>query len=127
MSIQAPYSQLSPEAVLDALEEVGFRCDGRILELNSYENRVYKIGIEDGSPVVAKFYRPGRWDDAAIREEHTFAAELAAKEIHVVAPLDDEIETLHLHRGFRDAVFPRRGVRWTEHGTTDERAWVGRF
>jgi Ser/Thr protein kinase RdoA (MazF antagonist) len=127
MSTQAPYSQLSPEAVLDALEEVGFRCDGRILELNSYENRVYQIGIEDGSPVVAKFYRPGRWDDAAIREEHAFAAELAGQEIPVVAPLDREGETLHFHRGFRYAVFPRRGGRWPELGTTEERAWVGRF
>ncbi len=127
MSIQAPYAQLSPEAVLDALEAVGFRCDGRILELNSYENRVYQIGIEDGSPVVAKFYRPGRWDDAAIREEHAFAAELAAQEIPVVAPLGREGEMLHFHRGFRYAVFPRRGGRWPELGTTDERAWVGRF
>ena len=66
---------------------VGFRCDGRVLALNSYENRVYQIGVEDGEPVVAKFYRPGRWSDAAIREEHAFAAELAAQEIPVVAPL----------------------------------------
>src|ERR1700721_895572 len=123
----APYSELSPEAVLDAIEAVGHRCDGRVLALNSYENRVYQVGIEDGSPVVAKFYRPGRWDDAAIREEHTFAAELAAQEIPVVAPLDREGETLHFHDGFRYAVFPRRGGRWPELGTTDERAWVGRF
>ena len=106
---------------------MGFRCDGRILELNSYENRVYQIGIEDAAPVVAKFYRPGRWSDAAIREEHAFAAELAAQEIPVVAPLDRDGATLHFHQGFRYAVFPRRGGRWPELGTADERAWVGRF
>jgi Ser/Thr protein kinase RdoA (MazF antagonist) len=123
----APYSELSPEAVLDALEARGLRCDGRVLALNSYENRVYQIGIEDGEPVVAKFYRPGRWSDAAIREEHAFAAELAAQEIPGVAPLPTGGQTLHLHRGFRNAVFPRRGGRWPELGTAEEREWVGRF
>jgi Ser/Thr protein kinase RdoA (MazF antagonist) len=123
----APYSELSPEAVLDALEAQGLRCDGRVLALNSYENRVYQIGIEDREPVVAKFYRPGRWSDAAIREEHQFAAELAAQEIPVVAPLATGGQTLHLHRGFRYAIFPRRGGRWPELGTAEEREWVGRF
>src|SRR5471032_964173 len=87
MNADAPYSKLSPENVLDAIEAVGFRCDGRVLALNSYENRVYQIGIEDGEPLVAKFYRPDRWSDAAIREEHAFAGELQAQEIPVVAPL----------------------------------------
>ncbi len=127
MSLEAPYAELSPEAVLDALEVLDFRCDGRVLALNSYENRVYQIGIEDGEPVVAKFYRPGRWSDAAIAEEHAFAAELAAQEIPVVAPLAPHGETLHFHRGFRYAVFPRRGGRWPELGRADEREWVGRF
>jgi Ser/Thr protein kinase RdoA (MazF antagonist) len=127
MSLDAPFSKLSPEAVLDALEALGFRCDGRVLALNSYENRVYQIGIEDGEPVVAKFYRPARWSDAAIREEHAFAAELAAHEIPVVAPLSHEGATLHRHQGFRYAVFPRRGGRWPELGTADEREWLGRF
>src|ERR1700735_1944602 len=104
MSSDAPYSELSPETVLDAIEAVGFRCDGRVLALNSYENRVYQIGIEDASPVVAKFYRPGRWSDAAIAEEHAFAAELAAQEIPVVAPLIQDGAALHVHRGFRYAV-----------------------
>jgi Ser/Thr protein kinase RdoA (MazF antagonist) len=123
----APYSELSPEAVLAALEVLECRCDGRILALNSYENRVYQIGIEDGEPLVAKFYRPGRWSDAAIREEHAFAAELAAKEIPVVAPLLLGGATLHFHLGFRYAIFPRRGGRWPELGTADDREWVGRF
>src|SRR6202142_1987358 len=127
MSSDAPYSALSPETVLDAIEAVGHRCDGRVLALNSYEDRVYQIGIEDGEPVVAKFYRPGRWQDAAIAEEHAFAAELAAHEIPVVAPLVRDGATLHFHRGFRFAVFARRGGRWPELGTADEREWVGRF
>jgi Ser/Thr protein kinase RdoA (MazF antagonist) len=127
MNDQTPYSELSPETVLDAIEAAGFSCDGRVLALNSYENRVYQIGIEDAAPVVAKFYRPARWTDAAIREEHAFACELAAQEIPVVAPLVREGATLHVHRGFRYAVFPRRGGRWPELGTADDREWVGRF
>jgi Ser/Thr protein kinase RdoA (MazF antagonist) len=127
MNQDAPYSALSPEAVLDALEALNYRCDGRVLALNSYENRVYQIGIEDAEPVVAKFYRPGRWSDAAIREEHAFAAELAAQEIPVVAALAPGGTSLHFHQGFRYAVFPRRGGRWPELGTADDREWVGRF
>ena len=127
MSSEAPYSKLSPETVLDAIEALEFRCDGRVLALNSYENRVYQIGLEEGEPLVAKFYRPGRWSDAAIREEHAFALELAAQEIPVVAPLLREGESLHEHHGFRYAVFPRRGGRWPELGSTEEREWVGRF
>ena len=127
MTRAAPYSELSPETVLDAIEAVGFRSDGRLLALNSYENRVYQIGVEDGEPVVAKFYRPERWSDAAIREEHAFAGELAAQEIPVVAPLLQAGESMHEHHGYRFAVFPRRGGRWPELGTTDEREWVGRF
>ncbi|HWG68010.1 MAG TPA: serine/threonine protein kinase [Steroidobacteraceae bacterium] len=127
MDSEAPYSELSPQTVLDAIEAAGHRCDGRVLALNSYENRVYQIGIEDGQPLVAKFYRPARWSDAAIREEHAFAAELAALEIPVVAPLVRDGVSLHVHRGFRYAIFPRRGGRWPELGTSDEREWVGRF
>ena len=127
MTADAPYSDLSPETVLDALEAAGHRCDGRVLALNSYENRVYQIGIEDAPPVVAKFYRPGRWTDAAIHEEHAFSLELAAQEIPVVAPLLRDGVSLHVHRGFRYAIFPRRGGRWPELGNRDEREWVGRF
>lgn len=127
MDSEAPYSELSPQTVLDAIEAAGQRCDGRVLALNSYENRVYQIGIEDGQPLVAKFYRPSRWSDAAIREEHAFAGELAAQEIPVVAPLVRDGVSLHVHRGFRYALFPRRGGRWPELATRDERQWVGRF
>ena len=126
-SSEAPYTELSPQTVLDAIEAVDYRCDGRVLALNSYENRVYQIGIEEGEPLVAKFYRPARWSDAAIREEHAFAGELAAQEIPVVAPLLRGGISLHVHRGFRYAVFPRRGGRWPELGVSDDREWVGRF
>lgn len=127
MNAETPYAQLSPEAVLAALEALDYRCDGRVLALNSYENRVYQIGLEEGGWVVAKFYRPGRWSDAAIIEEHDFAIELAAQEIPVVAPLRREGQSLHRFEGFRYAVFPRRGGRWPELGNLEEREWVGRF
>src|SRR5258708_22965352 len=125
-SSDAPYSALSPETVLDAIEAVGYRCDGRVLALNSYENRVYQIGIEEGAPLVAKFYRPARWSDAAIREEHAFAGELAAQEIPVVAPLLRDGVSLHVHHGFRYAIFPRRGGRGPERRSSQDTEWGGR-
>src|SRR5882757_2287025 len=82
----APYADLGPDTVLDALDAVGLRGDGRLIQLNSYENRVFQVFLEDGSVVVPKFYRPGRWSDAQILEEHAFARELANAEIPVVAP-----------------------------------------
>lgn len=126
MSAEVPYDGLGPATVLDALDGVGFVCDGAILALNSYENRVYQIATESGV-VVAKFYRPGRWSDAAILEEHAFALELAGHEIPVVPPLVIDGRSLHEHDGFRFAVFERRGGRWPELGTQDEREWMGRF
>ena len=122
-----PYAGLSPELVLDAVEAAGFRCDGRQLALNSYENRVYQVGIEDARPVVVKFYRPGRWSDEAILEEHAFSIELAAAEIPVVAPLDIGGGTLLCHQDYRYAVFPSCGGRWPELSTREDRNAVGRF
>jgi Ser/Thr protein kinase RdoA (MazF antagonist) len=113
--------------VLDAIETVGLRGDGRMIALNSYENRVYQIYLEDGPPVVAKFYRPGRWTDAQIGEEHAFVAELAAREIPVVAALELGGRTLGAHAGFRFAVYPRRGGRTPELGNRDTLEWMGRF
>src|SRR5262249_6582137 len=89
--------------------------------------RVYQVGIEDSSPVVAKFYRPGRWSDVQILEEHAFSQELAAAEIPVVAPLAFEGKTLTHHGGFRVAVFPRRGGRAPELEDSDTLEWLGRF
>lgn len=104
-----PFGNLGPERVLSALESIGFVTDGRLLALNSFENRVWQIGLEDDDPVVAKFYRPGRWPDAAIEEEHAFSHELAEAGLSVVAPLLIGNRSLHEHGGYRFAVFPRRG------------------
>ena len=79
-----PFAELSPDFVLDAVEAIGFAPDGRLQALNSFENRVYQVGIEGGEPLIAKFYRPGRWNDAAIREEHAYAHELVEAELPVV-------------------------------------------
>src|SRR5262245_25277707 len=122
-----PYDGLTPDAVLDALESVGLRGDGRLLALNSYENRVYQVFLEDGTSVVAKFYRPHRWSDEQLAEEHAFAIELAEREIPVVAPSQLNGETLHRFGEFRFAAYPRRGGRTPE--LEDEKAleWIGRF
>ena len=117
-----PYARLTPDVVLDAVSAAGLRPDGRLLGLNSYENRVYQVWLEEGQPVVAKFYRPGRWSDAQIDEEHAFARELAEREVPVVAPL----HSLH-HAGFRIAIYPRRGGRPPELENPRTLEWVGRF
>ena len=122
-----PYSRLTPDVVLNALESRGLRCDGRLLALASYENRVYQVGIEDEAPVVAKFYRPERWSDAQILEEHAFAAELAGNEVPVVPPLELGGTTLHRAEGFRFAVFPRKGGRAPELDDPHVLEWLGRF
>lgn len=124
---QLPYAKLSPDVIMEALDGAGFLCDGRILALNSYENRVYQLGMEDGGFLIAKFYRPGRWTDEAILEEHAFSAELVGHEIPVVAPIVVDGTTLHEHAGYRFAMFPRQGGRWPELGSVDDRVWMGRF
>ena len=121
------FSTLPPDSVLNALESVGFRSDGRLLALNSYENRVYQIGIEEDVPLVAKFYRPGRWTDAAILEEHGFVQELAEREIPVVPALVLDGRTLHRFEGFRFAVFPKHGGRAPELEDRQTLEWMGRF
>jgi Ser/Thr protein kinase RdoA (MazF antagonist) len=138
----AVFADLTPDHVLDALDGVGFRGDGRILQLNSYENRVFQVFLEDGGAVVAKFYRPARWSEAQILEEHSFAAELAAAEIPVVAPLVlrsrdadtplmGEPPTLGRAGGglgrYRFAVTPRRSGRAPELDDPGTLRWIGRF
>ena len=113
--------------MLNALEGIGLRCDGRTLALNSYENRVYQIGIDEGKPVVTKFYRPGRWTDEAILEEHEFSVELVDKEIPVVAPTLIDGNTLHHAGEYRFAVYPRCGGRWPDLEDEENRKWMGRF
>ena len=122
-----PYASLTPDAVLDALESIGLRGDGRLLALNSYENRVYQVSLEDDSYVVAKFYRPNRWSDAQILEDHAFSLELSGREIPVVAPLEIAKRTLHHFADSRFAVFPRRGGRSPELEDEKVVEWIGRF
>lgn len=100
-----PFATLTPDAVLDAADALGLRPDGRLFALNSYENRVYRLGREDAEPLVLKFYRDGRWSDAQILEEHAFGLELAAADIMVAPPMVIEGTTLHRHNGFRLAAF----------------------
>jgi len=117
-----PYAALTPDVVLDACDAAGFRADGRLLPLNSYENRVYQVWLEDGSARVLKFYRPGRWSAEQIEEEHAFARELAEREIPVVAPLYTGV-----HAGFRFALYPRRGGRPPNLDDPKALEWIGRF
>ncbi|MGY4830878.1 serine/threonine protein kinase [Sphaerotilaceae bacterium SBD11-9] len=126
-----PYAGLTPEAVLDALDSVGLRGDGRLIQLNSYENRVFQVFLEDGRVVVPKFYRPGRWSDAQILEEHAFAAELAEAEIPVIAPWRLGNSTLaHVSIAsspYRFSVSPRQSGRAPELEDPSTLEWLGRF
>jgi Ser/Thr protein kinase RdoA (MazF antagonist) len=136
------YAELDPLRVLDALDAVGLRGDGRLLQLNSYENRVFQVHLEDGAVVVAKFYRPGRWSNAQILEEHAFAIELAAADVPVVAPRElaargDHVElqgnppTLAVVRApgavHRVAVSARHAGRSPELENPEVLEWLGRF
>ncbi|WP_350134268.1 serine/threonine protein kinase [Nitrosomonas sp.] len=121
------FSLLTPDCVMNALDSLGYRCDGRLLTLNSYENRVYQVGMEEGLPLIAKFYRPRRWTDEVILEEHAFVQELADREIPVVPALIVDGKTLHSFEGFRFAVFPRHGGRAPEFEDRNTLEWMGRF
>lgn len=123
------YANLSPDEVLNSIEEFGFQCDGRLLALNSYENRVYRVGLEDegGKSLVAKFYRPNRWTDQAILEEHQFTQTLFEQEIPVVAPMTVEGETLLVTEKFRLALFENRGGRALDLEDFDQLEQMGRF
>lgn len=123
----ANFSALNPDCVLNALESVGFRGDGRLLALNSYENRVYEVGMDEGAPLVSKFYRPGRWTDSAILEEHAFVQELAEHEIPVVPALSRDGLTLHQFEGYRFAIFPKQGGRAPELEDRSTLERIGRF
>ncbi len=121
------YAPLTPDVVLDALASVGLWGDGRLNPLASYENRVYQAWLDDGSKVVAKFYRPDRWSDAAIAEEHAFSQQLTDAEVPVVAPLLLNGSSLHHHAGFSFSVSPWRGGRQPELDDFEVLEWVGRF
>ena len=122
-----PYYRLGPEELIKLVESVGLMCDGRLLALNSYENRVYQVGIEDSAPLIAKVYRPGRWSNEQILEEHAFALEIAEEEIPLIPPMVIGGRTLHEHDGFRFAMFERRGGHAPELDQKSTRVWLGRF
>ena len=122
-----PFAELTPDTVLNTVEALGIDADGRLMALNSYENRVFLVGLDDGSSVVAKFYRPGRWSDAQILEEHDFAARLNEAEIPVAAPLSFAGETLLEHQGYPFAIWQSVGGRQFEVDNLDQLEWVGRY
>lgn len=122
-----PYTSLSPDRVLAAVESLGFQPDARVFALNSYENRVYQVGLESADPIIVKFYRPGRWTRAQILEEHAFASELASHEIPVIAPLELAGSSLNEFDGFELAVFPRCSGRAPELDNPDNLLVMGRF
>jgi Ser/Thr protein kinase RdoA (MazF antagonist) len=126
-----PFASLTPDFILSAIEEQGYCCDGRLLALNSYENRVYQIGLEDNEPIIAKFYRPDRWSDEQILEEHALCYELAEQELPVVAPLRHGQKSLLLAFNadlpFRFTLFPRRGGHAPELDNLDNLAILGRL
>ena len=130
-STQHPYTALTPDKVMDALSGLGLWPDGRLMALSSYENRVYRVHLDEPAQghnaVVVKFYRPGRWSRAQILEEHAFAAELQAAEVPAVAPLALHGATLHHAEGFDFAVSPLRGGRTPELDDLDVLEWIGRF
>ena len=121
------FEALTPDVVLDALASIGLMGDGRLMALSSYENRVYQIHLETGDVVVAKFYRPDRWTEAQITEEHTFANELMAAEVPVVGALELQGTTLNHFDGFAFSVSPSRGGRRPELENFDVLEWIGRF
>lgn len=127
VNMKQDYTDLTPETILAAVEQRGYTASGRLLALNSYENRVYRCELEDGGAIICKFYRPQRWSNSAIDEEHQFALELARQEIPVVAPLVIDGETLFEYVGYRYAVYPLRGGRWPDLESADDLNWMGRF
>ena len=123
----APYATLTPDFLLSAVEELGLVPDGRLLALNSFENRVYQVGMTEGPPLVAKFYRPGRWSDGAILEEHDFLKALGQREIPVVAPRVIGGATLFFSGEARFALFPWQGGRAPDFDDLATLEWMGRF
>ncbi|WP_293746771.1 serine/threonine protein kinase [uncultured Paraglaciecola sp.] len=121
------FSGLTPDLILDAIESQGILVESGLLALNSYENRVYQFVAEDKKRYVAKFYRPQRWSQAQIQEEHDFSIELASHEIPVVAPLVNNKQSLHVYDDFYFALFPSVGGRQFEVDDLNQVEWMGRF
>ena len=122
------FQYLTPDTILDSIESQGYRCNSQLLALNSYENRVYQIGIEDAPALIAKFYRPQRWTDQAILEEHELTLALAQDEIPVVAPLvNAKGKTLHHYGHYRFSLYPQKGGRTPELDNPQQLEVIGRF
>lgn len=121
------FQALSPDLILDALDSVGLMAESGLIALNSYENRVYQFLCEDKKRYVVKFYRPERWSEAQILEEHAFSLDMSEAEIPAVAPLNIQGQTLHSHQGYLFTVFPSVGGRQYEIDNLDQLEWVGRF
>ncbi len=127
VEIAHPFERLTPDSIIEAVESQGFVCDGRHFPLNSYENRVYQVGIEEQPPIIAKFYRPARWSDEQIVEEHVFCYELLGQEIPIVAPLKNaDGQSLFKFSEFRFALYPRQGGRAPELDDCDHLLMLGR-
>jgi len=127
--IQQDFAALDPNLIIDSVESLQLESEARIFPLNSYENRVYQIGLESDIPkrLIGKYYRPNRWTDAQILEEHAFTQELADLEIPVVAPLLFNQQSLHHYKSFRFALYPQRGGRTAELDNSEHLEWIGRF
>ena len=125
--VEHDFAQLQPQTIIEAVESLGLDCDARIFPLNSYENRVYQIGIENDTPVIGKFYRPRRWSDEQILEEHHFTDQLAELDIPVIAPLKFNGNSLLSHNNYRYTLYPRHGGRPPELDNKDHLQWLGRF
>ncbi|MEW8505251.1 MAG: serine/threonine protein kinase [Candidatus Thiodiazotropha sp.] len=127
-SDEQAFAALTPDVLLDAVESTGVNCSGQILALNSYENRVYQVGLDDGPPLVAKFYRPNRWSNSAILEEHRFTIDLVEQEIPVIAPIvDGDGNTLLHYDGCRFALYPCKGGRAPELDNPAQLLQLGRY
>ena len=125
-SAEQPFAGLTPDVVIESLERLGIECDGRLFALNSYENRVYQVGVGAQEMRVLKFYRPGRWTDAQILEEHAFTRELLAADLPVAAPEIIDGTTLLHHAGLRYALFPRLAARAVEIDARGSLELIGR-
>lgn len=126
-ALRHPFEALTPDVLIDAVESKGLACDGRFLALNSYENRVYQVGVSDAEPMIVKFYRPQRWSDEQIQEEHEFCFQLADRELPVVAPwINGEGQSLHYYGNYRFALFARRGGHAPEFDNRDNLKTLGR-
>lgn len=122
-----PFDSLNPDLIMDAVESLGFKCDCRIFPLNSYENRVYRVGIEDGQPLIAKFYRPKRWNIKQLQEEHDFCFELQQEELPILAPLQINGQSLHQYRKFAFTLFPLQGGYAPEFSRPETLKALGRL